>query len=893
MPDHNTITAELDQVEMPAAPEGRAPPKWIKVLEPVWGYEFTQQFLRFSLPSLLAPGNLPSLAQTLPTEFVFLTGHRDVAMIRDSAGFRRLSQICRVSFREIDELVTEGNHSTTVTLAFTAAVRRAGDAMLDTCFVFLVSDYIVADGSLASAIRPMLTGAGAVQAGNFQIVVEDAMPWLEQELGRGGDTLVLPPRALMRQALTCIHPATIANTVNLPLSHNSHCNRLFWRVDADTMIGRFYLMHMLCVRPEVVDFVIGASCDYSFVPEMCPSGNVAVMTDSDDYLVVETQSRSHESRFLRLGPAEPKRLAANLSEWTTALHRDNARHTLVFHAAQPPAPLRQMVAEADAYVGRIAQLLSAKPKPHRDHPYWRGAMAAHQSQRGQRPDDDDWQLMLGRRLSWSARMMSRLRKTILGRAPKVRRWHPRWADFRQPRAELEEILANPARRLLVVSGAPTALTNWLADSSDHILRIPISRLLRPDPERSSELQGTFDACFLEITDLELDRAHLFIDRITPLLKPDANVLVVSFNGQWFSGAEAFAAKFANNAQRILRHRDLALESMRLVVSSRWCWIANRTLIRLTDGIFQRPSFLAPFQAVGILVVAMIAFAGNLINRNRVYKPHSSLQIVSSVSLRLRIAGGARGDRPEIYGEAMPRPIVAVSTGADDGCADDSSATKEPQYQRLLEVQQEVGISSLGLMTNQVWHEDPRRLTFILARYKFVAKMLSGSGTVAEVGCGDAFGTRIVQQEVDSVTVYDFDSVFIQDIRRRQSAKWALEAEVHDILERPLPRRFDAVYSLDVIEHIPAEREDTFIHHLWASLADHGVLVIGSPSLESQSYASPQSKTGHVNCKSGRTLKLLLERYFHRVFLFSMNDEVVHTGFYPMAHYLFALCSNKR
>ena len=35
------------------------------------------------------------------------------------------------------------------------------------------------------------------------------------------------------------------------------------------------------------------------------------------------------------------------------------------------------------------------------------------------------------------------------------------------------------------------------------------------------------------------------------------------------------------------------------------------------------------------------------------------------------------------------------------------------------------------------------------------------------------------------------------------------------------------------------------------------------------------------------------RYFHDVFMFSMNDEVVHTGFHAMAHYLFALCVGKR
>ena len=38
---------------------------------------------------------------------------------------------------------------------------------------------------------------------------------------------------------------------------------------------------------------------------------------------------------------------------------------------------------------------------------------------------------------------------------------------------------------------------------------------------------------------------------------------------------------------------------------------------------------------------------------------------------------------------------------------------------------------------------------------------------------------------------------------------------------------------------------------------------------------------------------LLKNYFENVFLFSMNDEVVHTGFTPMAHYLFAVCCQKK
>src|SRR6516165_4756341 len=893
MPDHGTMLAEPEATETPLAPEGWVPPKRIKVLEPVWGYEFTQQFLNVSLPTLLAPGNLPALAETLPTEFIFLTGRRDEPMIRDSAGYRRLSAICPVSFRLIDDIITHGNHSTTVTLAFAGAVRRTGEAMLDTCFFFLVSDYIVADGSFASVIKLMLGGASAVQSGNFQIIAEEALPWLERERVPGQDALVLPPRRLMQQTLRYVHPSTIANTVNLPVSHNSHANRLFWRVDGNTLIGRFYLLHMLCIRPEVADFVIGASCDYSFIPEMCPSGNVAIMADSDEYLVVEAQPRHHEADFLRLGPALPKQIASSLSEWTTARHRDNPRHTLVFHSADLPPSLSSAIEEADAFISEIGRSLKPKPMPHRGHPYWRGAIAAHHGEIGRRPNEDDWQLMLGRRATWPARMLGRLRTVLLGRAPNVRRWHPRWTDFERPRRALEQILDDPGKRLLIVSSRPTPMTNWLADLSDHARRIPMSRLSRMSLDRRDEFPESFDACYLEIGASEIDRAHLVVDQITPLLKSDAEILLTSFNEHWFSGAGGFAEKVGSGMPTIFHRLDITLAEMHLVAWSRWRWAANSRLLRLAQSAVRRGPVLVPFYGVMILIQSLIAFGSNLAGPRHTLRPRQGGHIVSSVFMRLPMARCTAGVQHEICPNWAPSPVVASRTRGVCRPAADGHTTREPQYQRLLEVQQEIGISSLGLMTNQVWHEDPRRLAFILARYKFVAKMLSGYHAVAEVGCGDAFGTRIVQQEVDAVTPYDFDPIFILDIRRRQAAKWPLPAKVHDILERPLPHQYDAVYTLDVIEHIPAEKEDTFICNLGTSLADHGVLIIGSPSLESQAYASPQSKVGHVNCKSGRALKMLLERHFHTVFLFSMNDEVVHTGFYPMAHYLFTLCADKR
>ena len=220
-------------------------------------------------------------------------------------------------------------------------------------------------------------------------------------------------------------------------------------------------------------------------------------------------------------------------------------------------------------------------------------------------------------------------------------------------------------------------------------------------------------------------------------------------------------------------------------------------------------------------------------------------------------------------------------------------TKEPQYQPGLELYRNLGPEALGPMMNQVWHDDPRRLTFVLARYKFVAKMLSGKPRVLEVGCADAFGTRVVQQEVGSVVALDFDPVFVKDVQARMRERWSFECRVHDMLDGPLGPPFDAAYSLDVLEHIEAKDERRFMANITDSLVDDGVLIIGTPSIQSQAYASPPSKAGHVNCKDSSELKALMLGYFANVFVFSMNDEVVHTGFYPLAHYLFAVGAGKR
>ncbi|MBC8391653.1 MAG: class I SAM-dependent methyltransferase [Deltaproteobacteria bacterium] len=222
-------------------------------------------------------------------------------------------------------------------------------------------------------------------------------------------------------------------------------------------------------------------------------------------------------------------------------------------------------------------------------------------------------------------------------------------------------------------------------------------------------------------------------------------------------------------------------------------------------------------------------------------------------------------------------------------------TKEPQNQMQVDAYIQKGAVKMGPWTSHIWRNDPRHLCFLLSRYKFCAKMLTGKDKVLEIGCGDAFGLPVVKQTVGSVHGIDFERIVVEDNIRRFEEEEILGVSfgVHDITDAPLKEQFDAAYSLDVIEHIPQEQEKRFMANICNSLKNQGVFIMGTPNITANQFASEYSREGHVNLKSSKTLHELMSFYFHNVFDFSMNDEVVHTGFAPMAHYLLCLGAEKK
>ena len=192
--------------------------------------------------------------------------------------------------------------------------------------------------------------------------------------------------------------------------------------------------------------------------------------------------------------------------------------------------------------------------------------------------------------------------------------------------------------------------------------------------------------------------------------------------------------------------------------------------------------------------------------------------------------------------------------------------------------------------------DPKRFPFVLSRYKFAAKMVAPPGieprrSVIELGCSEGIGTPILAEGASRYHGVDMDGPAIADANRN----WATDThtfEQDDFLGKTYGR-FGGAVSLDVCEHIQPTSEHRYFDTVAANLNEEGIAVVGTPNATSDVYASPMSKAGHVNLFTGDRLADAMRRVFRNVFLFGLNDEVVHTGFTPMCHYLMAVGLNPR
>ena len=543
----------------------RGPMKGVRVLLPVWGAKYLQQCLEVCIPSLLAPGNVPAVGAELPTTFVLITRDRDMPVIRAHRTWLALAAVCDARLESIDGLLSEAA-SLVLTLAYARDIRTLGAAACDIGFVFLVSDYIVADGALRHVVRRLQGGADAVFAGNFQLV-RPALDRLTGDTPR--DALSVSPRDLVHFALDWLHPATLACMADETATHDPQANRVFWRAGQGTLLGRFYLMHMVAIRPLTVDVTIAGPCDYSFVPEFCPDGRVETITDSDDYLVVEVQSAPADPQGAAPGPLDPAAMAKSLAEWVTAQHRRNAAQPIVYHdadthGADAGPELVHAIEVSARFVAETNRLLGSTVHPHRHHPYWAAMLDHHQATAARPVDWPALRAILGP--GGVPDEIGGLRKRLLGRMPKPRPWHPHWIDLKVLVARIHALASGHS--LLIVSAEPDGVLTHLMEAARsagarNVVHMTPEDLLEP----IANVAPDFDAGLVIVRPSAARISYDLLSAVAELIADNSPVLLVLSDLSDGVARDVTAANTRTIAERT--GDGLRISRMETIPAPRW------------------------------------------------------------------------------------------------------------------------------------------------------------------------------------------------------------------------------------------------------------------------------------------------------------------------------------
>ena len=473
----------------------------VRLTIPFWGLTYCDKTLKSTLPALLAPGNLPALAEDFDVEVSLVTEARLFHIVEESLIFKGLQQHSTVRLIPLDDLLTgvAGDYGPVLTFAFFRGFQDLGPRMCDTWLMFLNGDFLLADGSYRTAARLMKDGHRVIHSPSFRAISESVMPALQSRIDPQTGILAVPTREMVGLALEHRHITVRARTINQRLFHLWRMDQFYWYVDDNTLIGHQCPIALVAIKPEREMTSPKLMFDYGVIPDLCPSAKKYYISDSDDFFMLEPQARMTGQEMVRLGWIEPEAISDDLAKWTTAEHRECMRQMHIFHAADLPDEMGALIDESDRYIDNLLSRLPP-PKPYDDHPlfrdWWNNAVERIQTGKGIEAPLLPKRLKKGRII----RLFQLPYKAALGGIKNPRRTHPLWVDLsnlvetvRGARAENQQVLWILADKTTLAG---------LAEDGETCL--PASEIT-VDLAQSLELPDTeYDLCIVEVPRHDID-----------------------------------------------------------------------------------------------------------------------------------------------------------------------------------------------------------------------------------------------------------------------------------------------------------------------------------------------------------------------------------------------------
>ena len=516
-----------------------------RLILPVWGEAYVAEVLTITLPAVLAPGNLPALSGMFDVEVVIVTESRLFDLVRSSSCFQAAERVCTIRVVPLDDLLTSvfTDYGMVLTYALFRGFADLGARMTETYLLLLNADFIVSDGSLRHVGLLMRQGKRVIHAPSFRVVAEDVDPLLHALVDRESCTLRLPPRQLAKLALAHKHPTVKARTINQRICHLEWMDQYYWYVDDDTLIGYQSPMALVAVRPERVVTEPRGFWDYSFLPEAAPTAEPHFIGDSDDFFMIEPQSRATGQEMIRIGWTSFADLARSESMRATAEQRRSGQQLIKIHAADLPSGIDVVIEQSRAFMAELYRRLSPVSASHDQHPLLsRWFDEASQRRRGARndvpPPAPDHRLSpsvsaaaSGRgALALGLKALQQLYCWMFGAPPKVSKFHPLWADVSPITEKLAAWRRTGQGNVLWMEAGNWRLLHSRQTSDDQV----------PETQNPFFKNAPYDGCICELALKEMPELARIYAALRPLMKDGAHVLFKSTKaGGVFDGAELF------------------------------------------------------------------------------------------------------------------------------------------------------------------------------------------------------------------------------------------------------------------------------------------------------------------------------------------------------------------
>ncbi|MBV8119669.1 MAG: hypothetical protein JO081_07005, partial [Alphaproteobacteria bacterium] len=343
----------------------------VRVIVYAWGKPYVDRLLNHAVASLLAPGNLPALVEFFDCTLVVVTEEKLFKYVEVHPLMQRAKALCAVRLVALDDVIGEPwQYGISLAHALFRGFSDLGEAMTDTYLLFLNADFVLADGCYERLIPHMKRGESVLLSPSYCVVEEEVEPLLEEIGAEGDGVLAIPPRQMARMIIDHRHNTIRAKTISQQSIHFEYMDQAYWQVDEDTIIGHQMPICMVAMRPETVLAEINTFWDWGITYEFCPSRELTVLGDSDEFLILELRNEAKHRDLVRLGPATPNAAAARMSGYLTQYQLDNARFPLTLHAGALPPGIDTGRTELRAFFDEVLRQQPAHVPDHCNHPQW-------------------------------------------------------------------------------------------------------------------------------------------------------------------------------------------------------------------------------------------------------------------------------------------------------------------------------------------------------------------------------------------------------------------------------------------------------------------------------------------------------------------------------------------